>query len=136
MSSIVKYKDLVSFALSHEVILNTKLCELLNIKYPIIQAGMGGHTTPGLVAAVSNAGGLGILGASRLTTQQLKDAIQKIKSLTNRPFGVNLVLAPPEPGNQDVATAQRVPGSVPSGAEYTSVSPSKSPYKNAAFSYT
>jgi nitronate monooxygenase len=107
MSSIVKYKDLVSFALSHEVILNTKLCELLNIKYPIIQAGMGGHTTPGLVAAVSNAGGLGILGASRLTTQQLKDAIQKIKSLTNRPFGVNLVLAPPEPGNQDVATAQR-----------------------------
>jgi nitronate monooxygenase len=73
----------------------------------MVQAGMGGHTTPDLVAAVSNAGGLGILGASRLTTQQLKDAINKIKSLTNRPFGVNLVLAPPEPGNQDVATAQR-----------------------------
>lgn len=68
---------------------------------------MGGHTTPELVAAVSNAGGLGILGASRLTTQQLKDAINKIKSLTDRPFGVNLVLAPPEPGNQDAATAQR-----------------------------
>jgi nitronate monooxygenase len=107
LSSIVKYKDLVSFVLSQQAILNTKLCELLNIKYPIIQAGMGGHTTPELVAAVSNAGGLGILGASRLTIQQLKDAIHKIKSLTNRPFGVNLVLAPPEPGNQDVATAQR-----------------------------
>jgi nitronate monooxygenase len=93
--------------LSQDVILHTQLCELLNIKYPIVQAGMGGHTTPELVAAVSNAGGLGILGASRLTTQQLKDAINKIKSLTDRPFGVNLVLAPPEPGNQDAATAQR-----------------------------
>jgi nitronate monooxygenase len=93
--------------LSKEAILHTQLCELLNIKYPIIQAGMaGGHTTPELVAAVSNAGGLGILGASRLTPQQLKDAINKIKSLTNRIFGVNLLLAPPESGNQDVATAQ------------------------------
>jgi nitronate monooxygenase len=93
--------------LLQETILHTRLCELLNIKYPIIQAGMGGHTTPELVAAVSNAGGLGILGASRLTSQQLKDGIHKIKSLTNRPFGVNLVLAPPEQGNHDVATAQR-----------------------------
>jgi nitronate monooxygenase len=92
--------------LSQDVILHTQLCRLLNIKYPIVQAGMGGHTTPELVAAVSNAGGLGILGASRLTTQQLKDAIHKIKSLTDYPFGVNLVLAPPESGNQDVATAQ------------------------------
>lgn len=66
---------------------------------------MGGHTTPELVAAVSRAGGLGILGASRLTTQQLKEAIDKIKSLTDRP--PPLVLAPPESGNQDVATAQR-----------------------------
>ncbi len=93
--------------MSRDVILHTQLCELLNIKYPIVQAGMGGHTTPELVAAVSNAGGLGILGASRITAQQLKDAIRKIKSLTNRPFGVNLVLAPPEQGNKDVTTAQR-----------------------------
>lgn len=90
---------------SQDVILHTQLCELLNIKYPIVQAGMGGHTTPELVAAVSRAGGLGILGASRLTTQQLKEAIDKIKSLTDRP--PPLVLAPPESGNQDVATAQR-----------------------------
>jgi nitronate monooxygenase len=93
--------------LSQEGIFLTRLSELLNIKYPIAQAGMGGHTTPELVAAVSNAGGLGILGASRITAQQLKNAIRKIKSLTNRPFGVNLVLAPPEPGNKDVASAQR-----------------------------
>jgi nitronate monooxygenase len=87
--------------------LHTKLCDLLNIQYPIIQAGMaGGPTTPELVAAVSNAGGLGILAASRLTPEQLMDAIQRIKSLTSRPFGVNLLLAPPESGNQDVVATQ------------------------------
>jgi nitronate monooxygenase len=56
---------------------------LLNIIYPIIQAGMaGGHTTPELVAAVSNAGGLEILAASRLMPEQLREAIHKIKSLS------------------------------------------------------
>ena len=87
--------------------LRTKICESLNIKYPVIQAGMaGGHTTPELVGAVSDAGGLGILAASRLTPEQLREAIHKTQSLTNRPFGVNLLLAPPESGNQDVATVQ------------------------------
>jgi nitronate monooxygenase len=63
-----------------------KLCEKLGIKYPIIQAGMaGGATTPELVSAVSNAGGLGILAASRLTPTQLKEAILKIKSKTQNP---------------------------------------------------
>ena len=88
--------------------LHTQICDLLNIKYPIIQAGMaGGHITPKLVAAVSNVGGLGILAASRLTPEQLREAIHKIKSLTNCPFGVNLLLAPPEQGNHNVVTAQR-----------------------------
>jgi nitronate monooxygenase len=88
--------------------LHTELCDLLNIRYPIIQAGMaGGPTIPELVAAVSNAGGLGILGASRLTPDQLLQAILKIKSLTTRPFGVNLLLAPPEKsGNSDIVTVQ------------------------------
>jgi nitronate monooxygenase len=108
IKSIVKYKqNLYCFCLVTET-LHTQICDLLNIKYPIIQAGMaGGHTTPELVAAVSNAGGLGILAASRLTPEQLKEAINKIKSLTNRPFGVNLLLALPEPGNHDVASVQR-----------------------------
>jgi nitronate monooxygenase len=84
-----------------------KLCEKLGIKYPIIQAGMaGGATTPELVSAVSNAGGLGILAASRLTPTQLKEAILKIKSNTQNPFGVNILLAPPEDGNKDVASVQ------------------------------
>ena len=81
----------------------------------------GSHTTPELVAAVSNAGGLGILGASRLTPQQLKDAINKIKSLTNRIFGVNLLLAPPESGNQGCSYSSTLFGSVSSGAEYTTI---------------
>jgi nitronate monooxygenase len=84
-----------------------KLCEKLGIKYPIIQAGMaGGATTPELVSAVSNAGGLGILAASRLTPTQLKEAILKIKSETKNPFGVNILLAPPEDGNKDVVSTQ------------------------------
>jgi nitronate monooxygenase len=67
----------------------------------------GGPTTSELVAAVSNAGGLGILAASRLTSEQLLEAIHKIKSLTNRPFGVNLLLAPLEKrGNSDIITVQ------------------------------
>jgi nitronate monooxygenase len=84
-----------------------KLCEKLGIKYPIIQAGMaGGSTTPELVSAVSNAGGLGILAASRLTPIQLKEAILKIKSKTQNPFGVNILLAPPEDGNKDIPSTQ------------------------------
>ena len=64
------------------------LCKLLNIKYPIIQAGMGGgHTTPELVSAVSNAGGLGVLGAVRMAPNQLLTTIKKIKEKTIKPFG-------------------------------------------------
>jgi nitronate monooxygenase len=69
---------------------------------------MGGFTTPELVAAVSNAGGLGILGANRMTTEQTRDAIKKIKKLTTNPFGVNLLLAPPEKsGNQNINKVQQ-----------------------------
>ncbi|WP_100013003.1 NAD(P)H-dependent flavin oxidoreductase [Lentibacillus sediminis] len=63
----------------------------LNIKYPIIQAGMaGGVTTPELVAAVSIAGGLGTLGAGYMNAEQMRESIQNIKQLTDQPFGVNL----------------------------------------------
>ncbi len=79
----------------------------MGIRYPIVQAGMGGFTATDLVAGVSNAGGLGILGASRMTTTQLQQAIKSIKEKTGQPFGVNLLLAPPEQqGDHDVATTQ------------------------------
>ena len=84
------------------------LCKMLNIRYPIIQAGMSGSTTPELVAAVYNAGGLGIVGATRLTPDQLPDMILKIKKLTTHPYGVNLLLATPEEMTTDENTATAV----------------------------
>lgn len=72
--------------------LRTKLCDMLDIEYPIILAGMGGVCGPTIVAAVSNAGGLGVLGAAGLNPDQLRDWIEKTRSLTTRPFGVDLLL--------------------------------------------
>lgn len=73
-------------------VLRTRLCDILNIEYPIILAGMGGVSGPTLVAAVSNAGGLGVLGAAGLNAEQLRDWITKTRKLTDRPFGVDLLL--------------------------------------------
>lgn len=74
------------------------LTSLLHIKYPIIQAPMaGGITTPELISAVSNSGGLGNMGTGYMDPIELKENITKIKLLTNSPFGVNLfVPSPPE----------------------------------------
>ncbi len=73
-------------------ILHTKLCDVLSIQYPILQAGMGGMTSPELVARVSEAGGLGILGGVLKPPDELRELIKKIKQLTRKPFGVNLLL--------------------------------------------
>ncbi|MBE3571167.1 MAG: nitronate monooxygenase, partial [Bacillales bacterium] len=69
----------------------TEVTKKLSLKYPIIQAGMaGGITTPELVAAVSNAGGLGMIGAGYMTPKDLELSIQKVRDRTDKPFGVNL----------------------------------------------
>ena len=68
----------------------TKITELLNIALPLIQAPMAGATTPELVAAVSNAGGLGSLAAGYMTADEIRSAIKEIRKLSNNPFGVNL----------------------------------------------
>ncbi len=70
----------------------TSLCDLLGIEYPILQSGMGGAAGPELVAEVSRAGGLGILAGLRLTGDQLRQGIRRVRELTDRPFGVNLWL--------------------------------------------
>src|SRR5215831_2011995 len=70
------------------------LCSRLGIAHPIIQSGMSRVAGPELVAAVSNAGGLGILAALRLPPEDLRAQIQQIRALTDRPFGVNLWLHP------------------------------------------
>ncbi len=71
--------------------LTTEVTKRLKIKYPIIQAPMaGGITTSELVAAVSNSGGLGMIGAGYLTPAQLREQIREVKALTLNPFGVNV----------------------------------------------
>jgi nitronate monooxygenase len=80
-------------------VLRTKLCDMLDIEYPILSAGMGpnllGEETGApvdLVVAVSEAGGLGVLGASGYSIEELRDAIHEIKDRTKKPYGVDLLL--------------------------------------------
>ncbi|WP_141535309.1 NAD(P)H-dependent flavin oxidoreductase [Bacillus cereus] len=76
-----------------KMMFTSRVTEILQVKNPIIQAGMAGAiTTPELVAAVSNSGGLGTLGAGYMSPEQIRDAIYKIRELTDKPFGVNLLL--------------------------------------------
>jgi len=72
--------------------IETRITNLLGIEHPIILAGMNFVTTPTLVAAVSNSGGLGILAGAAYTSEQLRESIKEIRSLTDKPFGVNITL--------------------------------------------
>lgn len=72
-----------------------KICRMLGIKYPVFQGGMAWLGTAELVSAVSNAGGLGIIGAGHMPPDVLKAEIEKAKSLTDKPFGVNIMLMSP-----------------------------------------
>jgi nitronate monooxygenase len=73
-------------------VFRTTLCDLLGVEYPIIQAGMSGVAGPELVAEVSNAGGLGVLTGALTPPAELREKIRRIRKLTDRPFGVNLLL--------------------------------------------
>jgi len=75
--------------------LHTRLTTLLGIEYPIIQGGMAWTATWELAAAVSNAGGLGVIGAGQMPTDLLREQIRAAKKATDRPFGVNLMLLTP-----------------------------------------
>ncbi|WP_408010420.1 NAD(P)H-dependent flavin oxidoreductase [Pseudalkalibacillus sp. A8] len=87
--------------------LKTDICSLFDIEFPIIQAGMaGGITTPELVAAVSDAGGLGTLAAGYLTPDGTREAIRKIRERTDRPFSVNLFRVEMEQEDQGTASVQ------------------------------
>ncbi len=74
---------------------NNKLCQLLNIKYPVLQGGMAWIATAELAAAVSQAGGLGIIGAGHMPPDALREEIRKLKKLTSNVFGVNIMLMSP-----------------------------------------
>ena len=76
--------------------MKTRITEILGIEYPIIQGGMAWVATYELAAAVSEAGGLGIIGAGGAPASFVREQIQKAKELTNKPFGVNVMLMNPE----------------------------------------
>ena len=99
-------------------VLRTMLCDMLGIEYPILSAGMG-PTLIGekagapveLVVAVSEAGGLGVLGGSGFSVEELRDAIREIKSQTDKPFGVDLLL--PKALDTSSATAGEQRAAIP-----------------------
>ena len=72
--------------------MKSEVTELLGIKYPIIQGGMAWVAEHNLAAAVSNAGGFGIIGAANAPAEWVRDEIRKAKELTDKPFGVNVML--------------------------------------------
>src|ERR1700744_4439649 len=76
--------------------LRTPLCDMLGIDYPIMLAGMGGVSYAELAATVSNAGGFGTLGMAGRSHQEIKTEIKKVRDLTDKPFGVDLLAAVPE----------------------------------------
>ena len=75
--------------------MNNRICKLFQIEYPIIQAGMIWCSGWHLAAAVSNAGGLGLIGAGSMYPEILREHIQKCQKATDKPFGVNVPMLYP-----------------------------------------
>ena len=75
--------------------MKTRITELLGIKYPIVQGGMAWVAENHLAAAVSEAGGLGLIGGANAPGEVVRDYIHKVKEVTNKPFGVNVMLMSP-----------------------------------------
>src|SRR5688572_5450003 len=75
-----------------DLMLHTRICDALKIKYPIVLGGMGSTTSAKLVSAVSNAGGFGTLGTSVYNAEQITAQVKAIRAATNKPFGVNHLL--------------------------------------------
>jgi nitronate monooxygenase/enoyl-[acyl-carrier protein] reductase II len=89
--------------------LKTELCDRLGIDHPILSAGFGPGAAPEVVAAISNAGGCGVLGASGFSVLYLRELIGRVRALTSKPFGVNLVLEDIEPGPIEACLEERIP---------------------------
>lgn len=90
--------------------MKTRMTELFGIKYPIMLSGMSWVSVPEMVAAVSNAGGLGILATGVLDADETRKAIHEIRDLTDKPFGINAsLLFPGAAENAKVALEEKVP---------------------------
>src|SRR5262249_58011825 len=95
---------------SADTTMKTALCHMLGIEYPIVAAPMGPDLTgPEMVAAVSNAGGLGILQAQFCAPPRFREEIHRLRALTDMPFGVNLLLHFPVEDHVAVCLEDRVP---------------------------
>lgn len=81
-------------------VLHTRLCEILGARVPIIQTAMGWVSTPELVAASCNAGAFGFLAAATLRLEEVEPAIERVRALTDRPFGLNFLME--QPGASDI----------------------------------
>lgn len=93
-----------------------KICELLNIKYPIIQGAMAWISYSDLASAVSNAGGLGVLSLGNMDGELTRKAIRDLKSKTDKPFGVNLMIIGPNAKEQFKVILEEKPPVVTTGA--------------------
>lgn len=78
--------------------IKSKICEILGIHYPLFQGGMAWIANSSLASAVSNAGALGLISSINFNTEAVRDEIRKCKSLTDKPFGVNIMLQAPNAG--------------------------------------
>ncbi len=78
--------------------IKSRLCDILGIRYPIIQGGMAWIADASLAAAVSNAGGLGLISSINAGTEAVRNEIRKCRELTDKPFGVNIMLQAPNAG--------------------------------------
>ena len=74
-------------------VLSTPLCEVLGIDLPIFNVGFGAGAPAGLAAAVSNAGGCGVIGSGSLPLNAVRGEIHRLREMTGRPFGINVIIA-------------------------------------------
>jgi enoyl-[acyl-carrier protein] reductase II len=91
--------------------LKTLMTELFGIEHPIMLAGMNWITDTKMVGAVSNAGGLGVFATARCTPEEMRENIREIRKLTNKPFGVNVILRPGSGAEEKIKVAleEKVP---------------------------
>ena len=96
--------------------IHTPLCDLLGIQYPIFQGGMAWVADAKLAAAVSNGGGLGLIGAASAPGEVVRQMIREAKSLTDKPCGVNIMLMSPYADQVAAACAEEGVRVVTTGA--------------------
>ena len=96
--------------------IQSKLCDLLGITYPVFQGGMAWIADGKLAAAVSNAGGLGIISAMNADANYLREQIKIARELTDKPFGVNIMLMSPHVAEVAALVAEEKVAVVTTGA--------------------